>query len=92
MLGIYEIVGFIAGSFTTLAFVPQIIKVLKTKKTEDFSSLWLLMTLTGLSLWFVYGLAIQSQPVVLFNLLSIIFVTVIIFYKYSFQINPLKQK
>ena len=88
MFGIYEIIGFIAGCFTTLAFVPQIIKVLKSKKTEDFSNLWLLMTLTGLILWLFYGLAISSAPVVLFNFLSILFVIVIIFFKYTYSFTP----
>ena len=91
MFAYYELIGFIAGTFTTLAFVPQILKVLKTKSTADFSSGWLLMTVTGLFLWLCYGLIIQSQPVVLFNFLSIIFVVVIIFYKISFNHIPVKQ-
>ena len=86
----FELIGFIAGIFTTFAFLPQIARVLKTKSTADFSSGWLFMTLTGLSLWLCYGFFINSQPVILFNFLSIIFVIIIIFYKISFNSMPVK--
>lgn len=85
MIAYFELVGFIAGMFTTFAFLPQIFKVLKTKSTADFSSGWLGMTLTGLSLWLIYGLFINSEPIIIFNFLSIIFVIIIIFFKISFN-------
>ena len=84
----YELIGFIAGVFTTFAFLPLVYKVLKTKSTADFSNGWLAMSLTGLFLWAFYGLVIQSLPVILFNFLSLSFVIIIVYYKLSLNKLP----
>jgi MtN3 and saliva related transmembrane protein len=55
-----EWIGAIAGIFTTVAFFPQVWKTLKTKSAHDFSFVWLVMTLSGVLLWLVYGFLIQS--------------------------------
>lgn len=78
-----------AGICTTFAFIPQIVKVLKTKSTTDFSAGWLALTFTGLSLWLIYGLTIQSEPIVIFNFLTILFLLVIIFYKVTDKTLPI---
>ena len=49
-----EFFGYFAAILTTLAFLPQLIKTLKTKKAEDVSLTTLLMFLTGVSAWIVY--------------------------------------
>ena len=92
MFEYFEILGFTAGIFTTMAFIPQILKIMKTKKTDDFSYLWLIMTMTGVTLWFFYGLIINSQPVVIFNFLSLIFVCFIIIFKFIVSYVSVKSK
>ena len=78
-----EIIGLIAGILTTGAFLPQIMQVFTTKSADDFSYSWLSMTIIGLSLWLMYGLLISSFPIVFFNFLTIMFLFVIFYYKYS---------
>ena len=92
MFQYYEVLGFIAGTCTTFALLPQIVKVLRTRSTDDFSLGWLLMTLTGVILWIIYGLFINSQPVVLFNILSTIFISIIILFKISIKPSTLNAK
>lgn len=84
----YELIGFIAGVFTTFAFLPLVIKVFRTKSTSEFSNGWLAMSLAGLFLWAFYGLVIQSLPVILFNFLSLSFVVIIVYYKLSLNKLP----
>lgn len=86
----FELIGFIAGLLTTFAFLPLVIKVLKTKSTAEFSNGWLAMSLAGLFLWAFYGLVIQSLPVIFFNFVSLIFVVIIVSYKLSLNKLPNK--
>ena len=57
-----EFLGYFAAILTTLAFIPQLTKTLKTKKAEDVSLTTLIMFLTGVAAWIIYGIQIyQSQ-------------------------------
>ena len=63
-----ELIGFVAGACSTLAFLPQVIKVWRTKSTGDIS-LWMYVVLcTGGALWSLYGALIGSPSVVITNL------------------------
>lgn len=67
-----ELIGFVAAFLTTVAFVPQVIKVYKTNKTEDLSLLTFSMFSTGVFLWLIYGLYIESYPVIIANIITFI--------------------
>jgi MtN3 and saliva related transmembrane protein len=76
-----EIIGFAAGTFTTIAFVPQVLKIHKTKKTEDLSlSMYFIFTL-GVSFWLTYGLIIDSRPVIIANIITLILSFYILYMK-----------
>jgi MtN3 and saliva related transmembrane protein len=66
------IIGFIAGTCTTISFIPQILKILKTGKVRDISvSMYVVLT-TGIFLWFVYGIFLGALPVVAANGVSLV--------------------
>ncbi len=62
-----EILGFFAAIGTTGAFVPQALKVFKTKRTEDLSLVTFSLFSTGVLLWTVYGVFVKALPIVLAN-------------------------
>ena len=62
-----DFIGAVAGTLTTLAFVPQVIKAWRTKSVDDLSIWMLLAFTTGVVLWVVYGVKTQSMPVVAAN-------------------------
>jgi MtN3 and saliva related transmembrane protein len=62
-----DLLGYVAAVGTTGAFVPQVYKVYKTKKTEDLSLSTFLLFCIGIVLWTIYGFYIQSLPVILAN-------------------------
>ncbi len=65
-------VGMIAGLFTTIAFLPQVLKTHRSRSANDISiGMYLLFSL-GLILWLVYGLAIKSWPVIIANSVTLI--------------------
>lgn len=64
--------GLIAGTLTTIAFIPQIVKAWQSKSTSDLS--WGMVTTfsTGVLLWLIYGIWIDSLPVILANAVTFI--------------------
>ena len=62
-----EFFGYFAAILTTSAFLPQLIKTLKTKKAEDVSLITLIMFITGVLFWIVYGYKISSIPIITAN-------------------------
>ena len=67
-----EFFGYFAAILTTTAFLPQLIKTLKTKKADDVSLLTLIMFLCGVGCWIIYGYAISSFPILLANIITLI--------------------
>ena len=82
-----EFFGYFAAILTTLAFLPQLIKTLKTKKAEDVSLITLIMFLTGVLSWIVYGYKIASIPILLANLITFVLNLLILMFKITFSKN-----
>tara|TARA_B100000963_G_scaffold251335_1_gene220204 strand:- start:225 stop:491 length:267 start_codon:yes stop_codon:yes gene_type:complete len=82
-----EFFGYFAAILTTLAFLPQLIKTIKTRKAEDVSLLTLIMFLTGVFSWIIYGYRISSTPILIANVITFILNLLILFFKVSFSKN-----
>lgn len=67
-----EVIGIAAGVCTAISMIPQIVKVIKEKKTEDISLFYLLVLLFGLGLWTYYGILKDDLPIIATNIFSII--------------------
>ncbi len=76
-----EFFGYFAAILTTLAFVPQLIKTLKTKKADDVSLTTLIMFLTGVAAWIIYGIQISSKPILIANLITFLLNFLILVFK-----------
>lgn len=80
-----QIVGIAAGIFTALSMLPQLVKVLREKKAENLSGWMLLVLLTGLSLWVVYGYLKQDWPIILTNGFSVLLNLVLAFFRQKYK-------
>ena len=80
-----ELYGYFAAILTTLAFLPQLIKTLKTKKAEDVSLITLIMFLTGVLSWIIYGYKISSTPILVANIITFILNLLILIFKINFS-------
>jgi len=76
-----EFFGYFAAILTTLAFIPQLIKTLKTKKAEDVSLTTLIMFLTGVAAWIIYGIQISSKPIFTANIITFLLNFLILVFK-----------
>ena len=80
-----EIIGTAAASLTTLSFLPQAIKVIRTKHTKDLSlPMYTLFTL-GVALWLTYGILINNFPIILANGITVILAALILLYKIKYK-------
>lgn len=75
------VLGYIAASMTTLAFLPQVIKCWRTRRTKDISLPSYLLLGSGVFLWFAYGILIHDLPVIMANGIVFVLITMIIFLK-----------
>lgn len=76
-----EIIGFIAAIFTTLAYVPQFMKVWKSRSAKDVSTRMYLMMCTGVLLWLVFGIRLRSLPIILANGVTLVLTLAILVLK-----------
>ncbi len=79
---IIEIIGLIAATCTTLAFVPQVFKAWKYKSTQDISLTMYLVLLAGLLLWLVYGIHHNSLAIILANTVTGVLVLLMLALKF----------
>ena len=71
MNALFTFVGFLAGTLTTLAFVPQVLHSFKTKSVDGMSWAMLITFTAGVVLWFVYGVYLVSWPMILANAVTL---------------------
>ena len=65
-----EFFGYFAAILTTAAFLPQLIKTLRTKKADDVSLVTLIMFISGVLSWIIYGYKISSIPILMANIIT----------------------
>jgi MtN3 and saliva related transmembrane protein len=76
-----EMVGYIGAFMTTSAFFPQTWRVIRTRDTRSISLAMYVLFTCGVCFWLVYGLMIQSVPVVIANTLTVVLSSIILFMK-----------
>ena len=82
-----DFLGLIAGTLTTIAFVPQLLKVWNTKSAKDISYIMFIMFIIGIVLWEIYGWGIHSLPVIIFNVITFFLGLSILILKFIFEKN-----
>lgn len=77
--------GLIAGTLTTIAFLPQMLKTWQTKSAKDVSLVTLIIFCTGVFLWLIYGIYLQALLIILANLITLIFNLIIVWLKIRYE-------
>ena len=86
-LNYIDLFGFLAALLTTIAFLPQLYKTWQTKSADDVSLVMLILFITGLLCWIIYGLKINSIPILVANIITFIFNFSILVFKISYIKN-----
>jgi len=74
-------IGLVAAALTTVSFLPQVIKILKTKHTKDISLLMYVSFITGIILWLVYGISLKELPIIIGNGITFILAVIVLILK-----------
>lgn len=70
-LSLTSLLGFVAGTLTTVSFVPQVIKAWRTKRCHDLSWGMLITFAAGVVLWLAYGLRLWAMPIIAANTVTL---------------------
>lgn len=84
-MDISTLLGLSAGSLTTLAFVPQVLKTWRSKSGNDISLGMFLLFSTGVLLWLIYGILIDALPVILANAVTLLLSLTVLLLKLRYR-------
>lgn len=79
--------GLVAGFLTTMGFVPQIIKGMRSRSMRDVSLIMPIFLGLGMLLWLLYGIWLESLPIILWNAVALALNMVIITLKLLYGRN-----
>lgn len=77
-MNLAEIVGVGAALLTTSSFVPQAVKVVRTRETAAISLAMYSLFTAGITLWLVYGLLTSQWTIVAANGVTVVFAAIIL--------------
>jgi MtN3 and saliva related transmembrane protein len=78
------VLGLVAATFTTFSFLPQSIKAIRTRHTKDLSIHTLIMLITGIGLWLIYGILILNIPLIAANGISFVIMAIMLYLKVKY--------
>lgn len=84
-MNIITVLGLLAGSLTTISFMPQVIKIWRSKSAKDISLGMFITFCSGVFLWIVYGIIVQDLPLVATNLATLILASIILLLKLKYD-------
>jgi len=82
---IWTVIGLIAATLTMFAFIPQIVKVVKTRSAKDVSLITVFQLMLGVSLWVIYGIHIRDSIIILANSVTLATLIILLFFYYSYE-------
>ncbi|AZA54840.1 SemiSWEET family sugar transporter [Chryseobacterium sp. G0201] len=88
-----QIIGYSGALISSISFLPQVIKLWKTKSGDDLSMVTLFFLTLNAILWVIYGLMKDAKPLWITNILMLSMLIVMIFLKIVYRKNtPVSKK
>jgi MtN3 and saliva related transmembrane protein len=75
------VIGTVAGTLTTAAYLPQVVKVWRSRSAGDISLQMYILMVTGAALWAIYGALQGDWPIIVANVVSLLFTATILGFK-----------
>jgi MtN3 and saliva related transmembrane protein len=82
---IAQIIGLAAGTITSITFLPQVIRIWKTRSAKDLSMLMMIMLIIGTLLWLSYGLMIRDAAIIYTNSMVLTMSMIMMFFKLKYK-------
>ena len=87
IISLTDTIGFISAALTTVAFIPQVVRVWKTRSARDVSLGMYALFNSGVAMWLCYGLLIESWPVIAANSITLLLAGAVMVMKLNFDRN-----
>ncbi len=84
-MNLVDILGLTAGTLTTIAFVPQVLKIWVSKSAEDVSYRMFAVFSLGVVLWLAYGIALSAWPIVITNVVTLGLSVLVLLLKHRYR-------
>jgi MtN3 and saliva related transmembrane protein len=82
------LLGLFAAILTTISFLPQMLKIWRSKSAKDVSLIMLITFMSGLFLWLIYGIILGAWPIILANGVTLGFNFIILWLKIRYRQRP----
>jgi len=79
------ILGMAAGTICAVSFVPQVVRIYRTKNVRDISLVTFVVLSVGTVAWFIYGVLIKEWPVIIANAVTFVLVVLIMIMKIKYR-------
>lgn len=76
--------GLVAATLTTFSFVPQLLKVVRTRSADDLSYGMFGAFSVGIVLWLIYGILRGDLPVIAANAVTLVLSVAILVLKFVY--------
>ncbi len=76
---VWVVVGSVAAALTAFSFIPQIIKVARTRSAKDVSVATLVQLAAGVTLWILYGIHLRDVIIIAANGITLASMAVLLF-------------
>ncbi len=84
-LNLITLIGLTAAFCTTISFLPQAVRVIKSRQTRDISLGMYILFSSGVFLWLVYGIVIRDLPIIIANAVTFAFSFTILIFKLKYK-------
>jgi MtN3 and saliva related transmembrane protein len=84
-MNLTTLIGILASVFTAISLLPQLIKMIKSKTSDDVSDAMLITLFIGLAFWVYYGFLLRNWILIISNAFSLVinFIILVFNYKYA---------
>ncbi|MEN9503523.1 MAG: hypothetical protein RI964_2808 [Pseudomonadota bacterium] len=73
-----DVLGLVAASLTSLSFLPQVIKTVRSRDTTSISLFMYSLFVTGVGCWLIWGIMVNQVPVIIANVVTLLLAAVIL--------------
>ena len=80
-----DVLGMVAGTLTTVAFVPQVLKTWRSKSAKDVSYSMFLIFTAGVLCWLFYGIVINAAPIIIANSVTLVLAFTMLVMKFIYR-------
>ena len=80
-----KILGLVAGSITSITFLPQLVQIWRTKSAKDVSLYMLSLLTIGVAMWLAYGILVKDVAIIYTNSMVLAMSLMMLYFKFRYK-------